>query len=101
MVSTSALEEADEVALVRALVQKHADYTNSELAWRLLIRYRDELLPKFVKVPTGTQAGFVRRIRTLKRRASAAMRPSWLEPSRATRAIASRRRKLMGGPTAF
>ncbi len=49
MVGLEALEEADEIALVRALVQKHADYTNSELAWRVLIRW-DELLPKFVKV---------------------------------------------------
>jgi glutamate synthase (ferredoxin) len=31
------------------MIQKHADYTNSELAWRILIRW-EVLLPKFVKV---------------------------------------------------
>ncbi|MCB0048787.1 MAG: hypothetical protein KDE24_04460, partial [Caldilinea sp.] len=34
---------------LKAMVQRHADLTNSELAWRILIRW-DELLPRFVKV---------------------------------------------------
>ena len=49
MVGVEALEEAEEVAEVKALIQKHADLTNSELAWRVLIRW-EELLPRFVKV---------------------------------------------------
>ena len=49
MVGLEGLEDADERDALKALVQKHADYTGSELAWRVLIRW-DELLPKFVKV---------------------------------------------------
>ena len=49
MVGLEPLADAGEIAEVKALVQKHADYTNSELAWRVLIRW-EELLPKFVKV---------------------------------------------------
>jgi glutamate synthase (ferredoxin) len=49
MVGLEALEDAAEIAEVKALVQTHADYTHSDLAWRVLIRW-DELLPRFVKV---------------------------------------------------
>ena len=49
MVSLEPLDEATEREEIKALIQKHADYTNSELAWRVLIRW-EELLPKFVKV---------------------------------------------------
>jgi glutamate synthase (ferredoxin) len=49
MVGLEPLQDADEIVAVKALVQQHADYTNSELAWRVLIRW-EELLPKFIKV---------------------------------------------------
>ena len=49
MVGLEPLADVEEISALQALVQKHADYTNSELAWRVLIRW-DELLPKFVKV---------------------------------------------------
>jgi glutamate synthase domain-containing protein 3 len=49
MVGLETLADAEEITALRTLVQKYADYTNSELAWRVLIRW-DELLPKFVKV---------------------------------------------------
>ncbi|HHY58168.1 MAG TPA: glutamate synthase subunit alpha, partial [Chloroflexi bacterium] len=49
MVGVETLEDAEEIAEVKALIQKHADLTNSELAWRVLIRW-DDLLPQFVKV---------------------------------------------------
>jgi glutamate synthase (ferredoxin) len=49
MVELEPLEDADEIAAVKAMVQKHADLTNSELAWRVLIRWQ-EMLPQFVKV---------------------------------------------------
>ena len=38
-----------EIAQVQEMIRKHAEYTNSELGWRVLIRW-DELLPKIVKV---------------------------------------------------
>ncbi|MFN8490489.1 MAG: glutamate synthase large subunit [Caldilineaceae bacterium] len=49
MVELETLTDANEMNEVKAMIQKHADYTNSELAWRVLIRW-EELLPKFVKV---------------------------------------------------
>jgi len=49
MVDLETLADAKEMAELKAMIQKHADYTNSELAWRILIRW-EELLPKFVKV---------------------------------------------------
>jgi glutamate synthase (ferredoxin) len=49
MVGLEPLEDAAEIAEVKAMIQRHADYTNSDLAWRVLIRW-DELLPRFVKV---------------------------------------------------
>jgi glutamate synthase (ferredoxin) len=49
MVGLEALEDAAEIAEVKTLVQRHADATHSDLAWRVLIRW-DELLPRFVKV---------------------------------------------------
>ncbi len=49
MVDLETLTEAEEIAELKAMIQRHADYTNSDLGWRVLIRW-DELLPKFVKV---------------------------------------------------
>ena len=49
MVGLGPLQEPQEIDELKALVQRHADWTNSELAWRVLIRW-EELLPRFVKV---------------------------------------------------
>ena len=49
MVELEKLENAEEIAEVKAMIQRHADYTNSDLGWRVLLRW-DELLPKIVKV---------------------------------------------------
>ena len=49
MVGLEPFDDPDEIDAVKAMIQKHADYTNSELAWRVLIRW-DEVLPKIVKV---------------------------------------------------
>jgi len=49
MVDLEKLENAEEIAEVKAMIQRHADYTNSDLGWRVLLRW-DELLPKIVKV---------------------------------------------------
>ena len=49
MVGLEILSNAEEIAEVRALIQKHAELTHSDLAWRTLIRW-EELVPKFVKV---------------------------------------------------
>ncbi len=49
MVALERLENRAEIAEVRSMIQRHADYTNSTLAWRVLIRW-EELLPRFVKI---------------------------------------------------
>ena len=48
-VTLEPLEEPQERAAVREMVQRHARYTHSELGWRVLAMW-DELVPKFVKV---------------------------------------------------
>ncbi len=49
MVLLEKLTDPIEIAEVRALIQRHADYTQSALGYRVLLRW-EELLPKFVKV---------------------------------------------------
>ncbi len=48
-VALEPLEDAQEMADVKEMVQRHARYTHSELGWRVLAMW-DELAPKFVKV---------------------------------------------------
>ena len=43
------LEDADEVEEVRKMIQKHAEYTQSDRAWKILGLW-EALAPKFVKV---------------------------------------------------
>jgi glutamate synthase (ferredoxin) len=49
MVDLEKLEEATEIEAVKGMIERHAEYTHSELGWRVLGRW-DELRPKFVKV---------------------------------------------------
>jgi glutamate synthase (ferredoxin) len=49
MVGLEDLTDLEEIAGVKQMVQCHAEYTNSELGWRVLGRW-DELVPRFVKV---------------------------------------------------
>jgi glutamate synthase (NADPH/NADH) large chain len=49
MVGVERLEEAEEIAAVRALVQQHLDYTGSARARELLDRW-EHVVPQFVKV---------------------------------------------------
>ena len=49
MVDLERLEDQAEIEEVEAMIRRHADYTNSELAWRILGRWA-EMVPKFVKV---------------------------------------------------
>jgi glutamate synthase domain-containing protein 3 len=49
MVELQGLEDAAEIEVVRAMIQRHADNTNSALARRLLSNWADTL-PRFVKV---------------------------------------------------
>jgi glutamate synthase (ferredoxin) len=49
MVGIEKLEDAEEIALVKAMVQKHLDYTKSERAKAILASW-DQFVPKFVKV---------------------------------------------------
>jgi glutamate synthase (ferredoxin) len=49
MVGIEKLEDTKEIALVRAMVQKHFDYTKSERA-KMILNAWDKFVPKFVKV---------------------------------------------------
>jgi len=49
MVGLEKLEDAREIAALRAMIQKHLDYTKSERA-KLILENWDTYLPKFVKV---------------------------------------------------
>lgn len=49
MVKLFKLEEPEEIDLVQSLIRKHAEYTKSERAWKVLALW-DEMVPKFVKV---------------------------------------------------
>ena len=43
------LEDKEEIEEVEAMIRRHADYTQSERAWRVLALW-EEMVPKFVKV---------------------------------------------------
>ena len=49
MVHLFPLEKEDEIELVRGMIRKHAEYTKSDRAWKVLALW-DEMVPKFVKV---------------------------------------------------
>jgi len=49
MVHLFPLDKEDEIELVRGMIRKHAEYTTSDRAWKVLALW-DEMLPKFVKV---------------------------------------------------
>jgi len=49
MVELESLQEADEITEVRTMIERHARYTNSQLAERVLSSW-NAMVPKFVKV---------------------------------------------------
>jgi glutamate synthase (ferredoxin) len=49
MVALEKLDDADEIESIRQMIKRHADYTRSERALKILASW-NELLPKFVKV---------------------------------------------------
>jgi len=49
MVKLFRLEEEDEIELVQNLVRKHAQYTRSDRAWKILA-FWDEMVPRFFKI---------------------------------------------------
>ncbi len=49
MVKLFQLEDADEIELVQGMIRRHAEYTKSDRAWKVLALW-DEMVPKFVKV---------------------------------------------------
>lgn len=49
MVGLEKLEDADEIAEVRQMIERHVHYTRSDSAKRILDCW-DELVPKFVKI---------------------------------------------------
>jgi glutamate synthase (ferredoxin) len=49
MVGLESLDDPEEIAIVRQMIQNHADYTQSQKAAKVLAHW-DEMVPKFVKV---------------------------------------------------
>jgi glutamate synthase (ferredoxin) len=49
MVKTFGLEDEEEIALVKAMIKRHAEYTRSDRAAQVLASW-DAMVPKFVKV---------------------------------------------------
>jgi glutamate synthase (ferredoxin) len=49
MVRLFPLEDPEEIAIVRGMIRRHAEYTRSERGWKVLALW-DEMQPKFVKV---------------------------------------------------
>lgn len=49
MVKLFKLEEEEEIERVRAMIRKHADYTKSDRAWKVLALW-EKMVPRFVKV---------------------------------------------------
>jgi glutamate synthase domain-containing protein 2/glutamate synthase domain-containing protein 1/glutamate synthase domain-containing protein 3 len=49
MVKLYPLEDAEEIEAVQALIRRHAEYTKSERAWKVLALW-EAMVPKFVKV---------------------------------------------------
>jgi glutamate synthase (ferredoxin) len=49
MVKLFSLEDSQEIDMVQAMIRRHAEYTSSDRAWRVLALW-DEMVPKFVKV---------------------------------------------------
>jgi glutamate synthase (ferredoxin) len=49
MVKLARLDDADEIAYVEQMIRRHAEYTKSQRAYKVLALW-EELLPKFVKV---------------------------------------------------
>jgi glutamate synthase (ferredoxin) len=49
MVSLLRLEDADEIASIEQMIRRHAEYTKSQRAFKVLALW-DEMVPKFVKV---------------------------------------------------
>jgi glutamate synthase (ferredoxin) len=49
MVKLYKLDDPEEIALVQGMVRRHAEYTKSERAWKVLALW-DQLVSKFVKV---------------------------------------------------
>ncbi len=49
MVKLFKLEDCQEIELVRSMIRKHAGYTKSDRAWKVLAQW-EEMVPKFVKI---------------------------------------------------
>jgi len=49
MVDLCKLEDEEEIAEVRAMIRRHAEYTQSDRAWKILALW-EQMVPKFVKV---------------------------------------------------
>jgi glutamate synthase (ferredoxin) len=65
MVQLFALEQEEEIELVRAMIRKHAEYTKSDRAWKVLALW-DEMVPKFVKVYPNDYRRMVQTMKDIK-----------------------------------
>ena len=63
MVGLEKLEDAEEMEEVRQMIKRHAEYTHSQRAWKVLALW-EQLVPKFVKV---MPKDYKRMIETVKR----------------------------------
>lgn len=66
MVSLESLEDQEEIKEVRDMVVKHARYTNSSVAWKVLSQW-DEFVSKFVKVMPGDYKIMLNTLKDLKK----------------------------------
>ncbi|HJZ05593.1 MAG TPA: glutamate synthase subunit alpha, partial [Patescibacteria group bacterium] len=49
MIYLERLEDGNEINELEAMIKRHAEYTKSQLAWKILRRWK-EMVPKFIKV---------------------------------------------------
>ncbi|HEV2947679.1 MAG TPA: glutamate synthase-related protein, partial [Gemmataceae bacterium] len=65
MVQLFPLEKEDEIERVRGMIRRHAEYTKSERAWKILALW-EEMLPKFVKVYPNDYRRMIETIKDIK-----------------------------------
>jgi glutamate synthase (ferredoxin) len=65
MVKLFPLDEPEEIELVREMIHRHAEYTRSDRAWKVLALW-EEMVPKFVKVYPNDYRRVIETLRQVK-----------------------------------